>query len=70
MGTPFYLYDASVLRETVTRLARLVDGPGLACRYSIKANTARKVLEIVRAGGLWIDAASGNEVLRAPETLP
>jgi diaminopimelate decarboxylase len=65
VGTPFYLYDATVLRETVARLARLTDGPGLACRYSVKANTARKVLEIVREGGLWIDAASGNEVIRA-----
>jgi len=64
-GTPFYLYDAAALRENVARLDALVAGPGLAGRYSVKANTLRKILEIVREGGLWIDAASGNEVLRA-----
>ncbi|HEY7729162.1 MAG TPA: hypothetical protein VID50_12005, partial [Candidatus Eisenbacteria bacterium] len=65
VGTPYFLYDAEPLRSNVARLARLTDGSGLAGRYSVKANTARKVLEIVREGGLWIDAASGNEVLRA-----
>ncbi|HEX7078568.1 MAG TPA: hypothetical protein VF363_09100, partial [Candidatus Eisenbacteria bacterium] len=65
VGTPFYLYDAAVLRDRVTRLARLVDLPGAACRYSMKANSARRVLETVRRGGLWIDAASGNEAVRA-----
>lgn len=65
VGTPFYLYDAEALRSNIGRLAQLTDGPGLAGRYSVKANTARKVLEIVREGGIWIDAASGNEVLRA-----
>ncbi len=65
-GTPFYLYDADVLRAGVARLEELAAScPGLACRYSIKANTARRILEIVREGGLWADAASGNEVLRA-----
>jgi diaminopimelate decarboxylase len=65
VGTPFYFYDGGVLRNHVARLARLVESPGLACRYAMKANSARKVLEIVREGGLWIDAVSGNEVLRA-----
>ena len=31
----------------------------------MKANSCWKVLEAVRAAGLWIDAVSGNEVLRA-----
>ncbi len=65
-GSPFYLYDADVLRAGVGRLTELAAScPGLACRYSVKANTARRILEIVREGGLWADAASGNEVLRA-----
>lgn len=65
VGTPFYLYDARALRSNVARLAEVVDGPGLAARYSIKANSARRVLDVARAGGLWVDAASGNEALRA-----
>lgn len=65
VGTPFYFYDAILLRQSVARVAGLMAGEGLAGRYSVKANTARAVLRIVREGGLWIDAASGNEALRA-----
>lgn len=65
VGTPFYLYDAGVLRERLSRIAALVDGPELAARYAMKANSARKVLDEARAAGMWIDAVSGNEVLRA-----
>ncbi|MGE5175128.1 MAG: diaminopimelate decarboxylase family protein [Hyphomicrobiales bacterium] len=65
VGTPFYLYDAARLRERTSRLAAVAARPGLAVRYSMKANSARPVLDTVRAGGLWIDAAGGNEVLRA-----
>jgi diaminopimelate decarboxylase len=65
IGTPFYFYDAEVLREGLRKLQVLVDGPQLCCRYAVKANPARKVLELVREAGLWIDAVSGNEVLRA-----
>lgn len=65
IGTPFYLYDSQVLRASLGQLTQLVQGKHLACRYAMKANSARKVLETVREAGLWIDAVSGNEVLRA-----
>jgi diaminopimelate decarboxylase len=65
VGTPFYLYDAEILRHKLRDLQGLTDGPHLSCRYAVKANSARKVLAEVRAAGLWIDAVSGNEVLRA-----
>jgi diaminopimelate decarboxylase len=65
VGTPFYLYDAALLRQALQRLAALVSRPNLVARYAMKANSSRKVLEIVREAGLWIDAVSGNEVLRA-----
>jgi diaminopimelate decarboxylase len=68
VGTPFYLYDAGILRDNLARLAALSKGPGgeqVRVRYAIKANSSRKVLELVRDAGLWIDAVSGNEVLRA-----
>ena len=65
IGTPFYLYDAALLRDRLGRLARLTDGPGLKARYAMKANSSWKVLELVREAGFWIDAVSGNEVLRA-----
>src|SRR5262245_56355921 len=68
VGTPFYLYDASILRANLAKLAGLSQGPvgqQVRARYAMKANSSRKVLELVREAGLWIDAVSGNEVLRA-----
>ena len=65
VGTPFYLYDAGLLRAALDRLAALRSRPEIAVRFAMKANSSRKVLEIIRDAGLWIDAVSGNEVLRA-----
>jgi len=65
VGTPFYLYDAAILRAALGRLTTMASGPNLVVRYAMKANSARAVLQIVREAGLWIDAVSGNEVLRA-----
>jgi diaminopimelate decarboxylase len=65
VGTPFYFYDGAILRERLARLRELTAGGGLQARYAMKANSSWKVLELVREAGLWIDAVSGNEVLRA-----
>jgi diaminopimelate decarboxylase len=65
VGTPFYLYDGDELKARIADLVALTEGPHLQARYAVKANPARKVLEAVRAAGLWIDAVSGNEALRA-----
>src|SRR6185369_8189164 len=56
VGTPFYLYDSAESRRRLD---------ALQARYAMKANANWKVLEAVRGAGLWIDAVSGNEVLRA-----
>jgi diaminopimelate decarboxylase len=65
VGTPFYLYDAGILRARLGELQALTEGAALQARYAMKANSAAKVLELIRDAGLWIDAVSGNEVLRA-----
>jgi diaminopimelate decarboxylase len=65
VGTPFYLYDAASLREKLVGLTALTEGTALRCRYAVKANSAKRILTEVRAAGLWVDAVSGNEVLRA-----
>jgi diaminopimelate decarboxylase len=65
VGTPFFLQDTGLLRERLGRLQALTDGPDLRARYAMKANSSWKVLELVREAGFWIDAVSGNEVLRA-----
>ena len=65
VGTPFYLYDANLLRQALQRLRAMASGPNLVVRYAMKANSSHKVLQLVREAGLWIDAVSGNEALRA-----
>jgi len=65
VGTPFYLYDGRELARRLADITALTAGDALQARYAMKANSNRKVLEAVRAAGLWIDAVSGNEVLRA-----
>lgn len=65
VGTPFFLYDEGILRDRLGRLRALADGPGLEVRYAMKANSAAAILRVVREHGFWIDAVSGNEVLRA-----
>jgi len=65
VGTPFYLYDGEILRDLMQDIAQLTRREGLQARYAIKANPVRRVLDAAREAGLWIDAVSGNEVLRA-----
>jgi diaminopimelate decarboxylase len=65
IGTPFFLYDGRELARRLADVATLTAGDALQARYAMKANSNRKILEAVRAAGLWIDAVSGNEVLRA-----
>jgi diaminopimelate decarboxylase len=65
VGTPFYLYDAATLRGRVEEVRALTAAPGLQARFAMKACSARRVLEVMREGAIWIDAVSGNEVLRA-----
>ena len=65
VGTPFYVYSADVLKRRLAEVCAITSAAGLQARYAMKACSARKVLEVVREAGLWIDAVSGNEVLRA-----
>lgn len=65
VGTPFYLYDGDALKSHVGRFADVLRGARAAGRYAMKANSNRNILGAVREKGLWIDAVSGNEALRA-----
>src|ERR1041385_9264208 len=65
VGTPFFVYDAEVLRRQINRVRAIVPPPLLQARYAMKACSTRRVLEEIRQHDIWIDAVSGNEVLRA-----
>ena len=65
VGTPFWICDAVVLRRRIADIKLLTSGTGLRARYAMKACSATRVLKEMLANGIWIDAVSGNEVLRA-----
>ena len=65
VGTPFYVYSADVLRRRIAAVRAIAPGGAVQARYAMKACSTRRLLEIVREAGLWIDAVSGNEALRA-----
>lgn len=65
IGTPFYLYDAAVLGRRIAELLAIAPGGDVQARYAMKACSLRRVLERIRDAGIWIDAVSGNEALRA-----
>lgn len=65
IGTPFYLWQAEEVRRRIETVRSVTEPAGVQARYAMKASSARRVLEEVRTRGLWIDAVSGNEILRA-----
>jgi len=65
VGTPFYLYDAAIVQARIEAIVALTAAPGLQARYAMKACSAAPILQRMRTHQIWIDAVSGNEVLRA-----
>ncbi len=65
VGTPFWLYDAGVIRRAINDVKFLTSAPGLQARFAMKACPATRILKEMQQAGIWIDAVSGNEVLRA-----
>lgn len=65
VGTPFFVYSAEVLRRRIADIGRITPGPSVQARYAMKACSNRRILEEIAGSGIWIDAVSGNEILRA-----
>jgi len=65
VGTPFWLYDAAVIRRRIAEVKAMASAPGVQARFAMKACPATRVLQEMRTAGIWIDAVSGNEALRA-----
>lgn len=61
--TPFYYYDADLLRETLRTInAETAKHPGFMVHYAVKANANPCVLRIIREAGLGADCVSGGEI--------
>ena len=65
VGTPFWLYDAAMIRQRIAEVRFMTSAPQVQARFAMKACPATRVLREMRAADIWIDAVSGNEVLRA-----
>ncbi len=62
VATPCYVYDLNILGETLNRLQAAVSPRNFHVHYAFKANTDKRILEIVREAGLGADCVSGQEV--------
>ncbi len=65
--TPFYYYDAALLRKTLKELKHQSSKRNYIVHYAVKANSNRKILKIIKEFGLGADCVSGNEILRSIE---
>jgi len=67
LKTPFYYYDATLLRKTLEELKHQSSKRNYIVHYAVKANSNRKILKIIKEFGLGADCVSGNEILRSIE---
>jgi diaminopimelate decarboxylase len=65
VGTPFWLYDARVIRQRINEVLFMTQADGVQARFAMKACPATRILREMKSAGVWIDAVSGNEALRA-----
>ena len=66
LETPFYYYDAKVLRDTLDVIRKEAGKyENYHVHYAVKANANPKVLSIIRESGLGADCVSGGEVRAA-----
>lgn len=64
--TPFYYYDAHVLRETLAAInCEAGKYANYDVHYAVKANANAKVLTVIREHGLGADCVSGGEISAA-----
>ena len=61
--TPFYYYDAELLRQTLKTINEEASKhEGFVVHYAIKANANPRVLRIIREAGLGADCVSGGDI--------
>ena len=64
-ATPFYIYDEASIRERCQDMLAMPNAFGLTVRYALKANSTKRLIQIIDEEGLHFDASSLNEVKRA-----
>jgi len=65
VGTPAYVYSAATIRDRYERLERMLVSVPHRIHYTLKANSSRAILDLVRGLGAGVDVVSGGELHRA-----
>ncbi len=66
--TPFYYYDLELLKKTIEVLNKEASKYKFIIHYAVKANSNKRILEIIRENKMGVDCVSGNEIIRSIET--
>ena len=64
-GTPTFVYSSAVIRDRYRRLTAALSAVPHRVHYSLKANSSRGLLAVLRAEGSAVDVVSGGELYRA-----
>lgn len=65
VGTPVYVYSTATIRDRYRRLDKALSGVPHRLHYTLKANSSRAILRVVRELGAGVDVVSGGELQRA-----
>ncbi len=65
VGTPVYVYSSATIEDRYQRLDRMLAPVPHRIHYTLKANSSRGILELLRRLGAGIDVVSGGELYRA-----
>src|SRR4051812_10168303 len=65
VGTPAYVYSASVVRDRYRRLDEALAPMPHRIHYTLKANSNTGILRVLRELGAGVDVVSGGELHRA-----
>ena len=65
VGTPAYVYSAGMLRERYAKLTKALAAVPHRIHYTLKANSNRGLLRILRQEGSGAEVVSGGELQRA-----
>jgi diaminopimelate decarboxylase len=65
VGTPAYVYSTATIRDRYQRLDRMLAPVPHRIHYTLKANSSRGVLNVLRELGAAVDVVSGGELQRA-----
>ncbi len=65
VGTPAYVYSAATVRDRFRRLDTVLASVPHRIHYTLKANSNRAVLRLLRDLGAGVDVVSGGELHRA-----